>query len=43
MAFRHVPRHSLSELSSLSTLSELSALSQASLNSFSPTDMISSL
>ncbi|CAE6524811.1 unnamed protein product [Rhizoctonia solani] len=43
MAFRHVPRHSLSELSSLSTLSELSTLSQASLTSFSPTDMISSL
>ncbi|CUA72197.1 Short transient receptor potential channel 7 [Rhizoctonia solani] len=43
MAFRHVPRHSLSELSSLSTLSELSTLSQASLTSLSPTDMISSL
>ncbi|CAE6471377.1 unnamed protein product [Rhizoctonia solani] len=43
MASRHVPRHSLSELSSLSMLSELSTLSQASLTSFSPTDMISSL
>ncbi|CAE6487932.1 unnamed protein product [Rhizoctonia solani] len=43
MAFGHVPRHSLSELSSLGTLSELSTLSQAPLTSFSPTDMISSL
>ncbi|CAE7207304.1 unnamed protein product [Rhizoctonia solani] len=43
MAFRHVPRHSLSELSSLSTPSELSTLSQASLTGFSPTDMSSGL